>query len=254
MTAMPPNSILALLATLDARRLQALFVQGADQAAQWVYAIAADGVAQAQVCYGRMLLEGTGVPKDPVAALTWFRRAETQGDIDAVNMVGRCLDNGWGTVADPSAAAGHYARAAAAGHAWAQYNLGHLYLDGRGVQRDFAKACAHYRSAADQGHERAMNLLGRCTEEGWGTTRDLAAAADWYRRSAEAGYFRGQYNWATMLLKAGRINEAVMWLERAAASGTAGVRKAVTDLLAAPATHAGEMGTFRCLTDHWEVS
>jgi TPR repeat protein len=111
------------------------------------------------------------------------------------------------------------------------YNLGHFYLNGRGVERDFARAYEHYRRAADQGHERAMNLVGRCMEEGWGTGRDLTAAAGWYRRSAEAGYFRGQYNWATILLNMRRAGEAAMWLERAAAGGTAAVRRAVQDLL-----------------------
>ena len=131
-------------------------------------------------------------------------------------MVGRCHDNGWGTPQDPEAAAEQYLRAAEAGHAWAQYNLGHLYLDGRGVAQDFAAAFLWYRRAAQQQHPRAMNLAGRCCEQGWGTPRDPAAAADWYRRSAEAGYFRGQYNWASDLLQAGRRDEAMPWLERAA--------------------------------------
>jgi uncharacterized protein len=224
-------SITSLLAQMSGPRLRALFVQGGRGAADWVYAIAAEGLPQAQLCYGRMLLEGTGVPKDLANALKWFRRAAAAGDIDAVNMVGRCLDNGWGTPEDPDAAAEQYRRAANAGHAWAQYNLGHLYLDGRGVAQDFQVAFACYRRAADQQHERAMNLLGRCCEEGWGTPRDPAAAAGWYRRSAEGGYFRGQFNWATLLLRAGRADEAAIWFERAATGGLAGVRQAVVDTL-----------------------
>jgi TPR repeat protein len=145
-------------------------------------------------------------------------------------MVGRCLDDGWGVAADPAAAARWYRRAAAAGHAWAQYNLGHLYLDGRGVAQDFDAAFKYYHRAAQQRHERAMNLVGRCCEQGWGTPRDLALAAHWYRRSAQGGYYRGQYNWATLLLKQGRSGEAVAWFERAAAGGSAQVRQAVIDL------------------------
>jgi hypothetical protein len=60
----------------------------------------------------------------------------------------------------------------------------------------------------------------------------LDAAADWYRRSAEAGYFRGQYNWASLLLKAGRFEEAAAWFERAAVGGTAAMRRAVVELIA----------------------
>lgn len=228
-------SITALLAQVSPPRLKALFEQQPQRAAEWVYVTAADGLPQAQVCYGRMLLEGTGVAKNQAKALVWFQRAAAGGDLDALNMVGRCLDNGWGTAEDPAAAAEHYQRAADAGHAWAQYNLGHLYLDGRGGPRAPALAYLCYRRAAEQQHERAMNLVGRCCEEGWGTPRDPHAAAAWYRRSAEAGYFRGQFNWASVLLHAGRAEEAAHWFERAA-SGSAGVRQAVLNLAAAAAT------------------
>jgi TPR repeat protein len=232
-------TLLSLLGRLGQPRLRALFTQAPHRAADWVHALAAQGVPQAQVCYGRLLLEGTGVTPNKGAALRWFERAAAQGDLDARNMVGRCHDNGWGTRVDPAAAAGHYAAAAAAGHSWAQYNLGHLYLEGRGVARDFSLACAWYRRAADQQHERAMNLVGRCCEEGWGTPCDLTAAAQWYRRSAESGYFRGQYNWATLLLSWGHGDEAVIWLERAALGGSFGVRRVIIDLLdRVGATHA----------------
>jgi hypothetical protein len=76
-----------------------------------------------------------------------------------------------------------------------------------------------------------MNLLARCCEQGWGTAVDLQAASDWYRRSAEGGYFRGQYNWATLLLRAGRVREAAEWLTRAADGGNESVRRAATRIL-----------------------
>ena len=225
-------SIMSLLGQMGTPRLEALFGQDARRAADWVLVAALEGLPQAQVCYGRMLLEGTGVTKDPAHALKWLRRATLNQDPDAINMVGRCLDNGWGTAEDAAAAAQHFQRAADLGHAWAQYNVGHMYLDGRGVMRDRTLAYLYYLKAAEQQHERAMNLVGRCCEEGWGTPRDLGAAADWYRRSAEAGYFRGQYNWASLLLKAGRFDESAAWFERAAAGGTAAMRRAVAELIA----------------------
>jgi hypothetical protein len=179
-----------------------------------------------------MLLEGTGVSKNPEQALKWFRRAAAAGDADGINIVGRCLDSGWGAAEDAVAAAEHFQHAAQMGHAWAQYNVGHMYLDGRGVRRDRTLAYLYYLKAAEQQHERAMSLVGRCCEEGWGTPRDLDAAADWYRRSAEAGYFRGQYNWASILLRAGRLEESAKWFECAAIGGTAAVRRAVMELIA----------------------
>lgn len=240
-------SIASLLRTMSAPRLNALFAQDADGAARWVYALAQEGVPPAQVCYGRLRLEGTGVPKDSAVALFWFRRAAEQGDVDAMNMVGRCLDNGWGTPENPAAAAVYYTRAAAAGHPWAQYNLAHLYLDGRGMPRDPIRAHEYYRRAADRGHERAMNLVARCLEEGWGTARDPHLAGEWYERSAQAGYFRGQYNWATVLLRSQRFAEAALWFERAAINGTAEVRRAVVDIVKDLARRGSRFGPFQDL-------
>src|SRR5579863_6996215 len=105
-------SITSLLGQMSSRRLAALFGQDARRAADWVFAAAADGMPQAQLCYGRMLLEGTGVPRDPARALKWFRRAARNGDADAINMIGRCLDNAWGAAEDAAGAAQHFQRAA----------------------------------------------------------------------------------------------------------------------------------------------
>ena len=66
-----------------------------------------------------------------------------------------------------------------------------------------------------------MNLVGRYLEEGWEVERNEAAAFDWYRRAAEAGDPRGQASYAWSLLEQGRINEALGWLRRAIASGSA---------------------------------
>ena len=197
LTMMPPAELAALLSGGDA--------------ACWVEAAAVCGIAEAQVRLGRMLLEA----KDDRAAFACFLSAAKGGDIDATNMVGRCYENGWGTARDFARAAQHYRVAAEAGLAWAQYNLGHLLLGGNGVARDRADAFHWYSRAAAQGHERAMNLVARCHEEGWGCPRDLAAAREWYRRSAEAGYFRGAYNYATILSAEGCITGALRWFRQA---------------------------------------
>jgi TPR repeat protein len=62
--------------------------------------LADQGDARAQSILGLMYLNGRGVPKDDVAAATWFRRATDQG------------------------------------HAPAQFNLGVMYSEGHGVARD----------------------------------------------------------------------------------------------------------------------
>jgi hypothetical protein len=212
---MATTSITVLLAGASPQRLQRLFSQDAARVCAWVRVMAHDGLAEGQLCYGRMLLEGTGVAEDAAAALRWFRRAAEQGNLEAINMVGRCHDMGWGTDEDPAAAAAQFRQAADAGHAWAQYNLGHLYLDGRGVARDRARAYAYYSRAAALGHVRAMNLVGRCYEEGWGTRQDARLATLWYRRSARGGYFRGAFNYAASLKDRALSRSARRWFMRA---------------------------------------
>ena len=71
----PGVSIVSLMAQMNAPRLKSLFAQDPSRAVEWVHVVAAEGLPAAQVCYGRMLLEGTGIAKDPVAALCWFKRA-----------------------------------------------------------------------------------------------------------------------------------------------------------------------------------
>jgi uncharacterized protein len=188
---------------------------GGEDAAAWIMAAAACGIAQAQLRLGRMLLEGDGIAQDRAAAFHYFRDAAAQGNIEGHNMLGRCHENGWGTKVDYGAAARDYGVAAAAGLDWAQYNLGHMLLAGTGVARNAGTAFACYSKAAAQGHVRAMNLVGRCHEQGWGTARDPRAALLWYRRSARGGYFRGAFNYASLLVERKCAKGARLWFQRA---------------------------------------
>lgn len=208
---------------------QARLLEDSERAAPWVKAAADAGLPEARLRHGRWLLERG----EARAALGQFLRAARAGDVDAWNMVGRCLETGWGVAADPRRAARWYLRAARAGHAWGQYNLGHLLLDGLGVARDRRAAYGWYLSAAGQGHARAMNLVARCLEEGWGVASDPAAARDWLRRSAEAGYFRGQFNYATVLAGEGRLEDAAALFAAALISAGEPTRRHMARMLAA---------------------
>ena len=210
-----PARLVGALAAMDTDVRDQALAGAPEQVAIWIRAAAAYGLAEGQLCFGRMLLEGQGVGKDEAKALGWFRQAAEAGDPDALNMVGRCLETGWGAPADLAEAAHCYRRAAEAGYAWAQYNLGHACLDGCGTPRDPGEALHWYRAAAEQGHPPAMNLVARCVEQGWGAPSDPAAAYDWYRRSAEGGYFRGQYNFGLVLIEEGRLDEGLFWLGKA---------------------------------------
>ena len=73
-------------------------------------------------------------------------------------------------------------------------------------------------------------------EEGLETKPDPPAALHWYRRSAEAGDFRGQANYASILLQAGDIDQAVHWLQQALAHGSPAFMAHIVPALAA-STH-----------------
>jgi uncharacterized protein len=238
----------AALTMMSPAELAALLSGDPYEAAPWVEAAAACGIAEAQVRLGRMLLEGQGVAKDERAAFAYFLCAAASGDREAKNMLGRCYENGWGTARDMVRAAENFRAAAEAGLDWAQYNFGHLLLDGTGVARDPNEAFLWYMRAAGQAHVRAMNLVARCYEEGWGVARDCAAARVWYRKSAEGGYFRGAYNYATILAAEGCRTAAAMWFERAAANAPLAARANILRGIAKlqNPTFAGHFGHSRC--------
>jgi len=237
---------LARLQRMTYRELQILLTGDPEEAALWVRSAAEYGVPAAQLRLGRMLLEGRGVEVDERAALAWFIRAADQGNAEAMNMVGRCYENGWGSAVDFAHAASHYRRSADAGHDWGEYNLGNLLFDGRGVPQDLEKALQWYLRAAHRGHGRAMNLAARCFEEGWGCARSRAEAAEWYRRSAETGYFRAQFNYAVLLAEQGAAEAAAGWFAKAAASGDAGILRAIEKLLTG-SSHPALTKVLNCL-------
>ncbi|MFO3671360.1 tetratricopeptide repeat protein [Pseudomonas protegens] len=204
---------------LDGAQLSAMLEESPARAAQAVLAAASEGLLDAQALLGQILLDGRGIQQDQPLAVRWFEIAAQRGHLMARNMLGRCHEHGWGCPADAASAAGHYRLAAEAGLDWGLYNYANLLATGRGVVQNHALALACYRRAADLGHAKSMNLLGRYLEEGLVCQADLEAARDWYRRSAEGGDFRGQFSHAAVLADAGRIDEAVAWLQRALAGG-----------------------------------
>jgi hypothetical protein len=70
------------------------------------------------------------------------------------------------------------------------------------------------------------------------------------RRRGLVSAFGGQYNWATVLLKAGELEQAALWFERSATGGTPGVRRAVTALVNELITRGGAMAAFQKLAAH----
>ncbi|GBR54746.1 hypothetical protein AA106555_1803 [Neokomagataea thailandica NBRC 106555] len=183
------------------------------------------------VQWGQVLLESIYVPKDPAAALEWFTSAANAGFGPGYNMRGRCYQFGWGCTQNLTEAARCYAAAAHAGDEWGRYNLGIMVMRGIGQPRNLAKACALFQEAAHKGHAKSINLYARFLEEGWIVAQDRAAAAKWYKLSAESGDYRGQHNYATLLLENGQQDEALAWWHKAVVDATSDILLAMRQKL-----------------------
>lgn len=217
-------------------------------------AVAFDAVSQAaqagqvpaQLALAQMLMDGTGTLRDPPAALMWYSVAASNGSAAAMNLVGRCHELGEGTPLDFGLAAAWYQRATDAGLDWGMYNLANLLATGRGVARDVAAALALYERAARLGHAKSMNLLARHLEDGLETAPDPRAALVWYQRAADCGDFRGQANYASILLQQGQLEQALELLRQALAHGSPSfMAHIVPELAASPHPQIRELVAHR---------
>lgn len=200
--------------------LRARINESPEEAARWVQAAALNGVINAQIAWGQMLIDGHGTPRDPAAGLRWFKVAADAGSLEGVNMVGRCHELGWGTAIDRSEAARHYRQAAEGGHAWAQFNLATLLLHGSGVLPDRREALIWFVRSARGRNAKAMTMVGRFVERGWDRPPRPLAALRWYRRGAEGEDYRGQFDYARLLLdQTGDLDAALPWFARSIENG-----------------------------------
>lgn len=224
---------------------QAVLSGPAEDAARWVGAAAQLGHADAQAVLGQWLLDGHGLPRDPVQALYWFLHAAGQGHAMGMNMAGRCHEQGWGTAVDLGKAAHWYRQAIrTAALPQARYNLANLLASGQGVAQNHAEALALYQQAAEQGYAKAFAKLGRYYEDGLVVPQDHDIALRCYQRGAEGGDFRGQFCYAGMLAAQGRHGEALHWLRLVPTTATPRfLREAGTLLLKSPNADFNAIGT-----------
>ena len=186
-----------------------------EQLAPWARAAAEAGVVQAQAIYGRMLLDGSGVPRDPEMALTWLKRAGENGHADSLTIVGRCHDHGWGTEVDPLAATRWYARAAEGGSASGMFFCAHRFAKGvGGFVQDMHRAYGWYQRAADLAYPAAVGVVGRFHEDGEVVAQDVDFAYTCYRAAAEAGDGPSMFHYARLLYVRGHVEQAMTWFER----------------------------------------
>lgn len=206
-------------------------------AACWLAVAAENGIADAQLRYGQMLLEGRGVKRDSELALRWFKAAADSSNALAMNMVGRCYENGWGMEPNVTIATYWFRRAATNGSPWGMYNYATSLTLARGTRTNRAEAFRWLKKAAKMGHAKSMNILGGFYEDGWEVEPDKDIALDYYCRAAEGGDFRGQFNYARLLIERRQIARAITWLKRVPETATPAFMQKLHQFLAS-AQHA----------------
>lgn len=178
---------------------------------------AVQGDVEAQYEYGRLLLLGRKVKKDPAAAVAWFRVAAEQEEDRALAALGVCYQAGLGAGKNEKLAQMYLEQAARLGNSnacctlfvldWnrgrkrqavkrleqlarsdvpeAQLSLGLFYLTGAYIPRNIDKAVDQFRYAAMAGSPAAALMMAKCYTEGIGVPRQPAVAQGWLQLAAE---------------------------------------------------------------------
>jgi hypothetical protein len=131
-------------------------------------------------------LTGRGVPKDPVQAAYWYRKAADQGDPGAQNQLGYFYTWGIGVDRSDTEAFRWYARAAGSGSLAAKLNLAVLYYRGVGTGRDVPLAIQILNELAATGDPRAQAYLGIIHLAGKGVPQDSTRGEKWLNKAAKS--------------------------------------------------------------------
>jgi len=154
-------------------------------------------------------------------SLSNTRAAAEHGDAAAQNELGLTYKEGRsGLAKDAVEAVAWFRKAAEQGYAEGQINLAYMYISGRGVTQDDFQGVAWMRKAAEQGAGEAQVGLGLCYQKGQGVPPDAAQAALWYHKAADQGDAGGQLHLGFMYLEGRAVaqdnEEARRWFKKAA--------------------------------------
>ncbi|MEZ0243239.1 MAG: tetratricopeptide repeat protein [Sphingomonas sp.] len=151
------------------------------EAVALVQAKARTGDADALDFLGWFYDTGTGLPKDPVKAADYYRRAAEAGSAHGQWRYGVMLDMGEGGLkSDPVAAMRWFEKARAQGFTNAMVSIGVMYSNGRGVPVDHAKAREAYLDGARHRNIGAFYQLGVIYLKGEGVPIDRFEALAWF--------------------------------------------------------------------------
>lgn len=147
-------------------------------AAFWFKQAASRGHAEAQLQYGKMLLDGhaTAVVGDE-SPDDWIKKAAVGGSRDAQVMYAKTILSKSSGAVDYQEVTYWLEKAAQQGHSGAQQSVGIAYQTGTlGVPKDYEKAAYWLKKAVTQGQMSSAFNLGRLYQQGQGVVKNLVYA------------------------------------------------------------------------------
>ncbi|NII12092.1 SEL1-like repeat protein [Oleiagrimonas sp. C23AA] len=189
-----------------------------------VHQRAEQGDAQAQVAWGRHLVEGSKA--DKAAATAWFRKAALQGNTDGEWMLGSAYMGGTGVPRDMAKALKWMRASLADGSAEHMATYGGLLFSQGMLEGHRQKGVAWLHKAADKGSPAAMMFMGMARLSGtFSLPKDQVEARHWFERAAQTGNPASEKALGVFYLKGmlGQVDipKGLHWLRAAAAQGDA---------------------------------
>jgi TPR repeat protein len=181
---------------------------------------------------GACCKNGTGVPQDWAAAVTWYQRASAAGVPHAMCMMGICYEDLAlvlkRTVRQPSHGTSvRQTLGTLPRHAvW----VGATRMALASPPKEYGlRRCAAIETQPIWANRTPCASWAIASRTVTASTRDAAAAVDWYRRAADLGNAGAMYNLGLCYENGVGVSEtsaaiAASWYERAAAAGRLGMR------------------------------
>jgi TPR repeat protein len=203
-----------------ARRMRAAESRRSKVAVRALRAASALGERTASVLLGLLLLNGDGLPADPVEGERLLRRSAEDGDLIAMFSLGNRLLDGRRLTPDRAEGEQWLRKAAETGHVSTMALLGVRLLDGRNLAPDPAEGERWLRKAAETDNALAMSQLGNRLLDGDKLPVDLTEGERWLRKAAETGHSGAMMSLGDRLLSGDKLPadlaEGERWLRKAA--------------------------------------
>jgi len=196
------------------------------------------GLSNAKYCLAMLYVEGIGTAIDKELgeellrqaareenehALSYFRDAAQNGDLEAQVFFAECLAAGTGVKCNVAEALRLLLDAANKGNSTAMLRLGEIYEADEIVPLDVEQSLFWYEKAGNAGVGEAWFQLGELYREGRLVGHDLSAATMWYVKAAISGHARARVFLFDLVdvqpCEPKTYEIAVTWMKQAARQG-----------------------------------